>query len=387
MAAKPIRVAVLRFLWAPGPPVPDEQAHATWPDELFHEVFQNGNGWSIRDYWLRSSFGLLQLEFDFTISTWWRLADRTHAQLRTDRAGILAACRRVVEQDNGISLSAYDHVVAFVHAPPINAGAIGIGDGASLDQGGTIPFFQHEIGHVLGFQHAFGPFVPPPSVFGSLYNDPYDVMGFTGTQAHAIPAPSQFAQTTILQGASFWQSERRASAAALYRRFTGSADFVDSGWVANVATGQRVWIGALSEVDNTTPVIAVLPISDGRLVTIEYRTNTADDAGVTPAVVVHSIGAHDVGTGRTEMNPPWFEGTIAPQVGASLNVLGVKIEITTLYGGTPAGVEVELTEASLDPMRPVQDGISDAPPHTTTDDPKMGDVQEGLSRRPPRVGG
>ena len=87
------------------------------------------------------------------------------------------------------------------------------------------------------------------------------------------------------------------------------------------------------------------------------------------------------------MNPPWFEGTIAPAVGASLTVLGVTVEITTLYGGAPAGVEVQLTDASLDPMRDVQQAINDAPPKATPDDPRMGDVQEGLNRRPPRIGG
>jgi hypothetical protein len=367
--------------------VANDQPHATWPDDFFHEVFQSNNGWSIRDYWSRASFGLLQLEFDFSISNWWRLGDHTHAELQANRGGILAECRKVVENDNGISLAGYDHVIAFVHSPPINAGAIGVGDGASLDQSGTIPFFQHEIGHVLGFQHGFGPFIPPPSPFGSLYNDPYCVMGYTGTQAHAIPVPAQFANTTILQGASFWQSERRPSAAALYRRFTDSADFVNSGWVTHATLGQRTWIGSLSEVDNTTPVIAVLPISDEQLVTIEYRTNFGDDVGVTPAVVVHSIGAHDVGTGRSETSPPWFEGTITPVIGSSLKVLGVKIAVMTLDTGTPAGVEIQMTDASLDRMESLQESTAGSPIHVGADNPSMGRVQEIIKDPPPHIGG
>lgn len=340
----------------------DEQQNLVWPDEFYHELFQSNNGWSIRDYWLRASLGLLQLEFDFTISNWWRLGDHTHAEFRQNRSGVLAACTRVVEQDNGISLAEFDHVVAFVHAPPIDAGAVGIGFGAALDQNGTLPFFQHEIGHVLGFQHAFGPFIPPPNQYGSLYNDPYCVMGYTKTQSHSLPVPPQFANITVLQGAAeFWRSERRPSAAALYRRFTGSADFVNSGWVAHVDLGQRVWIGSLSEVVNTTPVIAVLPTTGPSpvLLTVEYRTSAGDDIGVTPAVVIHSIGAHDVGAGRTETSPPWFEGAITPVIGGSLTVLGVKIEVMTLYTGTPAGVEIQLTPSV---EVPVQNAIDQSAP-------------------------
>jgi hypothetical protein len=165
------------------------EAALMWPHELFYELFQGSNGWSIRDYWLRASLGLLQFEFDFSISNWWHL-DKSHAELRHDRAGTLAACRRLVE-GNGNSLAAFNGVIAFVHAPPSDVGALGT-SGAVLDQDGTIPFFQHEMGRVLGFKHSFGPFIPPPkSPYGSEYNDPYCVMGYTSRQApaHRIPAP------------------------------------------------------------------------------------------------------------------------------------------------------------------------------------------------------
>jgi hypothetical protein len=312
-----------------------------WPDALFHETFQANNGWSLRDYWLRSTFGLLRLEFDFSIANWWRLDDQTHAALKDDRGGILAAARRVVEVDNGISLARFNQVIAFVHAPPCNAGAIG--GGAVFDQGGTLPFFEHELGHVLGFQHAFGPFIPPPNEFGNLYNDPYCVMGYTGVQSHPIPQPAAFMQTQILHGANFWRSERRASAAAVYRRFSGTGDFVNSGWVAHTATGGRVWIGSLTETTNTAPIVAVLPIpaQPEAQLTVEYRTSVGDDAGVAQAVVVHSIGAREVGLGRDEVNPPWFEGTLAPVVGSSFETLGVRFEVVTVFTGQPAGVEIQ----------------------------------------------
>jgi hypothetical protein len=343
MAAQTIRVAVLRLLWAPGPAT-TEHPQLTWPDDLFYELFQGSNGWSLRDYWLRSSLGLFQFEFDLSIAHWWRFGDHSHAELGSNRAGILTAARQVVEQDNGISLAGFDRVIAFVHAPPSNAGATE--GGAVFDQGGSIPFFQHELGHVLGFQHSFGPFMPPPNVFGSLYNDPYCVMGYTGEQAHSIPVPAEFAQTPIFDPTSFWQSERRPAAASLYRRFSGTAEFVNSGWVAKVAAGARVWVAALSEVTNTVPVLAVLPVpgQPNASLTIEYRTASGDDAGVTSAVVIHSLGAHDVGAGRGEMNPAWFEGTISPSVGSSLEVLGIRFEVMTVDTGQPGGVELQVTD-------------------------------------------
>ncbi|MCW2848433.1 MAG: hypothetical protein JWR90_2407 [Marmoricola sp.] len=342
--AGPKRVAVLRLLWAPGPPVADESPQLQWSDEFFHEVFQASNGWSLRDYWLRASFGLLQLEFDFSVAHWWRFGDHSHAELKDNRNGILAAARQVVEGDNGVSLAGFDAVIAFVHAPPSNAGACG--GGAVFDQGGSMAFFQHELGHVLGFEHSFGPLIPPPDEFGSLYNDPYCVMGYTGLQSHALPVPPAFASLTNINS-GFWTSERRPAAASLYRRFTGTPDFVDSGWVTHAEPGARLWVAALSEVVTTAPVLAVLPLSIGHSqLTIEYRTQSADDAGVAPGVVIHSIGAHDVGVGRSEVDPPWFETVLPPVVGASADVLGVHLEVVTVSTGSPGGIEVQTSTQS-----------------------------------------
>ena len=344
--AKTINVAVLRLLWAPGPPVPDDQPHLQWTNDFFHELFQASNGWSIRDYWHRASLGLFQLEFDLSLAQWWRFGDHSHAELKDDRGGILAAARQLVEGDNGISLAAYDAVVAFVHSPPSNAGATP--GGAVFDQAGSLAFYQHEVGHVLGFSHSFGPFIPPPNQFGSLYNDPYCVMGYTGTQGHVVPTPAQFVNMPMVN-AGFWTSDRRPAAASLYRRFTGTEDFVNSGWFDHRNVGDRFWVAALTEVDNVTPVLAVIPVPASQTqVTIEYRTPVGDDLGVAPGVVVHSIGAHDVGAGRSEIRPPWFETLIPAVVGASATVLGLKLEVVTVSTGSPGGVEVV---ASAHPSR------------------------------------
>jgi hypothetical protein len=254
---------------------------------------------------------------------------------------MLAAARKVVS-DNGISLAEFDKVIAFVHAPPCDAGAVS--GGAVFDQAGTISFFQHETGHVLGFQHSFGPFIPPPNHYGSLYDDPYCITGYFDMQRHPVPVPAEFAQTPIFDPAAFWLSARRPAAASLYWRFTGTTEFVDTTWVTHVSAGARVWVASLTQVVNTTPVLAVLPAPglSNVVLTAEYRTADGDDAGVTAAVVIHSIGFHDVGDGRTETNPVWFEGTIAPIVGNSFTVLGVRFEVMTVDTGIPGGVEIQL---------------------------------------------
>jgi hypothetical protein len=342
MQPKIVRVAVLRFLWPPGPAVSGALPSLTWPDEFYEQLFQAHNNWSIRDYWLRSSFGLLQLEFDFSLAHWWRFGDFDQASTSSNRNGILDDARQIVEADSPGALDRFDQIIAFVHAPPSNAGARSLASDAVLDQNAIIPFYQHEVGHMLGFEHAYGPFVPPPSPFGNVYNDPYDVMGYTNLQAHSISTPAEFANIQSYPGKNLWLSERRPSAAALYRRFTGTPQFVQSGWVEHANLGDRVWVAALSEAVNTVPVIAVIPVpgSNDGVVTVEYRTATNDDAGVTPAVVIHTIGVHPVPAGRGEVNPPWFEGTVTPSVGSSFVAVGLRFQVMTVATGSVAGVEV-----------------------------------------------
>jgi hypothetical protein len=317
----------------------------TWPDDFYQQLFQAQNGWSIRDYWLRASFGLLQLEFDFSLAHWWRFGDFDQASTSSNRNAILDDARQIVQADSPGALDRFDQIIAFVHAPPSNAGARGLASGAVLDQNAIIPFYQHEVGHMLGFEHAFGPFVPPPSTLGNVYNDPYDVMGYTNVQSHSIPTPAEFANIQSYPGKTLWQSERRPSAAALYRRFTGTAEFVQSGWVEHTSIGQRVWVASLSQADTVIPVIAIVPAIGGTgIVTIEYRTATGDDAGVTPAVVIHTIGVHPVPAGLGETNPPWFEGTVTPTVGSSFVAVGLRFQVMTVATGSVGGVEV-LVEA------------------------------------------
>jgi hypothetical protein len=320
MFPSPIRVMIPRFMWQTVSP--DATGSLIWPTAFFDAIFRAPNGWSVRDYWSRVTFGLLDLRFDLA-NLWW-LLEREQSSLRDDRGGMIAACRAATEE-NDYSLAGYDRVVCFVNPPPCNAGAIGAPGDVVLDQAGSLEMFQHEVGHLLGFEHVWGR--------NGVYEDPYCVMGYTGQWAHDIARPPEFAHLTTI-ATDFWRSGRRVAAASLYRLFVrpefGGSGALDSGpgaagffdpHVAHVRTGESVWLTALSESSGAEPVLAVMPIPEGGVLAVEYRNNTGDDAGVPPAVVIQTIGARSPGAGHHEVDPPWFEATVEPQAGASALVL------------------------------------------------------------------
>jgi hypothetical protein len=94
---------------------------------------------------------LIQPEFHFIMSTF-AILPESHAQLSSDRHGMILAARR--EAANNHDLSGYGGVMVFLNPPHLNAGAWG--SDSALDQAGIIPVYQHEVGHMLGFQHSYG---------------------------------------------------------------------------------------------------------------------------------------------------------------------------------------------------------------------------------------
>ena len=111
-------------------------------DRVFTEIFQAGNGWSVRDFWL----GVVELEFD--IAPWGILDGRSHEALKDDRAAIIAACRHQSTVD-GVPLPGFDHVIAFVHEPPVDTGTVGAD--AVLDQAAVrLDRYHRQIGRMLG---------------------------------------------------------------------------------------------------------------------------------------------------------------------------------------------------------------------------------------------
>lgn len=264
-------VKMLRCVWETGwsGAVPTRP----WPDQVFTDIFQAANGWSVRDFWLRSSFGHTDVGFD--IGPWTVLQGGAQERLKDDRAGIIAASRHQAERDH-VPLARYDHVVAFVHEPPSDVGMSG-GD-LVLDQSLRTPARYHqEVGHLLGFGPALGPDGRP--------GDPYCVMGggacrvAGATLVHYCPA---------------------------FRASPGTV---------RVETPRTLTLTALSEAVGHKPAVAVVRSERGE-VTVEYRTAGGDDAGVTPAVVLHSIGGH-----------VRFETAITPAEGADVMVHGVRAAV------------------------------------------------------------
>ena len=95
-------------------------------------------------------------------------------------------------------------------------------------------------------------------------------------------------------------------------------------------------------------IVAVVPRRGhpNQHLTVEYRPAVGDDAGVTPAVVVHSIGANFVGVGRDEVDPPWFEASLPPVVGAFADVLGYRFTVVAVSAAAPEWVEVRIQLSS-----------------------------------------
>jgi len=177
-------------------------------------------------------------------------------------------------------------------------------------------------------------------------------------QSHAIAAPPRFAARPR-NGTAFWRSERRPSAASLWRHLAAvklsreRVSYVEGAPPASVriaglcATGTGDPRSPATDGDPRT-IVAVVPRRGhpNQHLTVEYRPAVGDDAGVTPAVVVHSIGANFVGVGRDEVDPPWFEASLPPVVGAFADVLGYRFTVVAVSAAAPEWVEVRIQLSS-----------------------------------------
>lgn len=315
--------ALLRHYWQA--PKPDSHYGVFWPDKVFEAMFNARNGWSLGDYWQRCTFDLLRPVF--TVFPWRVLR---HAQAEQDdaRGNVIRLARQQAAED-GDSLDGFAGVVAFVHAWPSDAGASGTN--SRLDPGAdSFEFFQHEIGHNLGFEHAFGP--------AGVYDDNYCVMGWTGPFAHSLATPPDLADVVVPAGTQFWRSGRRPAAATLYRHLPA---FAASASVVRPKEGQEITLTAPSEARFGEPVLAVMPHAKGEL-SIEYRCGTGDDVGVPAGLVVHSHGIQTNPAGQKEVRPPWFEAAIPAVAGASQAVHGRDIQVTAVScDGRTASVRVD----------------------------------------------
>ncbi|HET6877964.1 MAG TPA: hypothetical protein VFH38_10580 [Jatrophihabitans sp.] len=316
-----------------------------WGAALIDEIF-NRDEFGAAQFWSRCTRALMDLSFEIVTPGWIPFDTFTWADAQqTGRGGVVQAAKQDLASD-GIDLSGFDHLVVLVPNGPSDAGATGqLGD-IALDELGGLSFFQHEVGHTLGFQHAFGGAWVPGG--GNVYQDAFDVMGFTNLQRdpngvdHAVPVPDVDAgQTTP----NFWRSDRRLSAASLYR---GSERFALGGGVSQILGTQGVAEIQGLCVDGTGSVLATIDIPghDDGVLAVEYRPAVGDDVSVGSTVVVHSIGVNQVNNPPLgEIRPVWLEGTLAPQVNEVLEVpsCGKTVTVTGVSAeNPPESVTVEI---------------------------------------------
>ena len=304
-------------MWAV-PPV-NAVAQFQWADPFYEALFNGRNGWSLHDFWLRSTFGHFDVQFEIRP---WRILRRAHAEVGNVREQILDACRSQA-RDDGEPLDGYDALVAFMHAPPCHAGAVG--RDVVFDQHAPLPYYQHEIGHLLGF----------PDVYGPGYDDPYSVMGRTDWQlpppasqgersGHDIAVPPEFSTVAFTNG-PFWRSDRVLSAAALYRHVPA---FAQSESVVHVdlPPGGRVVLTALTHGHWGGTLLAVVHHEFGEF-RIEYRARFGDDAALRPAVVVHSVCRRTLGGQITDL--VMYEDAVKPVTGTTRVIdHDLQVEIT-----------------------------------------------------------
>jgi len=308
--------ALLRYMWeAPSPSV--QHGSPPWPDKAFQAIFNDRNGWSVGDFWERCTFGLTRPVFKLFP---WRILRYTEAAEAGDRGHVIQLARQQAA-DDGEMLVGFAGVVAFVNAWPSDAGANG--RDARFDPGTyRLELFQHEVGHMLDFEHSFG-----PAMWGrpaGVYNDPYCVMGATGPFEHNIAADPNLSDVPLGAGQPFWRSGRRPAAATLYRHLPS---FARSASVVHALPGQDIPLTALAQARLGEPIVAILPLPNGGELSIEYRLDSDDDVQVQPAVVVHSFGMQMNPPGQTEVRPPWFEAAIPPTAGAEQDVLQQRIMV------------------------------------------------------------
>lgn len=304
-----VRVKVLRYVWDSG--WSGAVATPPWSDATFAAIFQDPNGWSLRDFWRRGSLSLLDLQFD--VDPWSVLRGASHEELHGDRRKIIAACREQAAVD-GLLFDDYDHLIVFVHEPPSDTGTHD-GD-LVLDQGQTLEYYQYAIGRMLGFRPGYGK--------GGRFDDPYCVMG-SGLSDHLLDPPPLGSVAHPL-GEQLWRSGPRVSAAALYRylhdyRVTVPLSTLD----------EEITLTALPDAVDGSVTLATCPTFGGGRVTVEYRTAAGDDQGVTPGVVVHSIGVRPDGEDDPDIDPVWFEVAVPAAPGAEVLVVGdLRLKVVAL---------------------------------------------------------
>ncbi len=321
-----VRVALLRYAWQT--PRPGSPVIARWTDQQVREIFAAENTWSVEQYWWRASMGLVDLVFDFYP---WRTLPGMQATLDVGRGAVNDLIRAQAASD-GVPLDKYDQICTLLDPPPGDRGATHSPGDVVVDEAPFAhEFFQHEFGHLMGYEHAFG--LRATDQTWQAYIDNFDVMADSLNNTRNIPAAQDLAGLPLPPGLLFWRSGRRLSAASLYRY---ESAFASSPSVVRVPTkaSQSVRLVALSKGRFGDPVVAVVSTAKGD-VTIEYRIAEGDDSAMSqaPALVVHSIGRRPLPPKAHEINPVVFEAQAAARIGTTIAISERDVQANVTAGG------------------------------------------------------
>ncbi len=318
-----VKVALLRYSWQ----VPARPGPQQWTDDQVKEVFAAENCWSASQYWWRGTLGLVELVFDVYP---WRALPGVQSVLDTTRGSVNTLVRAQAAAD-GVPLSNYQQTCTVIQPPPGDRGALGAHGDVVVDEAPfSLEFFEHELGHLIGYEHSFG--LRASDGTWQAYLDDFDVMGYSKDNDRGIPVGIE--SLPLPAGTNFWRSGRRLSAASLYRY---EPVFAASGGVVRIPAGttQSIRLLALTRGRFGDPVLAVAGTPTGE-VTAEYRTSTEDDLGIgqAPAVVLHSIGRRPLPQGAHEVNPVVYEAFTPALVGSEVTIAerDVTARVTSVSG-------------------------------------------------------
>lgn len=281
-----------------------------WTPQTLAWLFDPGNPVGLTAYWHQATGGVVTVSTEL-LDLGVIPSDLLVASVRNEnrRIGLTACAATAAALD--IDLAGYDGVVFCIQGAPANSGAGGIAvDGkrvraALLDELGSHSFMAHELGHVLGLDHAFR-----AAYTGSRhgeYGDPTCIMSAESYGGEPVTfALAADAASGIPGNARFWQSAGPGVSTATLWRYTG--DFVTLpgvrvplAWPAYV----RPVLADAREEEVTinrpglggTTLIVIHDESSHRFHTVEYRPAVDWDRALgtsgreisDPGVVIHEL--------------------------------------------------------------------------------------------------
>jgi hypothetical protein len=225
-------IAVVRFVWSEPPRAGDPQPWPDWavqwlldgtgalPGQRFE--FHRMHDTSVAGFFRDATLGLIELSFDLYPKQGAPLVlQAKRDSLRTgqpDQAALAAAQTFFASQSPSISIDSFDGIIYWVDPPTSDWGAIacppdgrGRTQRALLHQMLTHHTYAHEIGHVAGYEHAYG----ISDLQDPVYKDNYCVMGYDDMEYCRLPPPVAFGGLDHDQ--NLWLGTRLASAANTYR--------------------------------------------------------------------------------------------------------------------------------------------------------------------------